>query len=243
MKWSDLLWGRVTLTAATVGLAIAGSVGDSSRPWAWIFGLAGFIVLHAIIGWFRDRKFSNRVRQNYEEIQTRVLHLISDLSNLTAREFDLWMVDLYLPQSFFTLSTRSPFFRNQKLVRELSIALTDVRTVPLEIDMNHELFGSCFSYSRPGLWWDQTLAQTHIADGNLWHDLDEEVNNELRRTYGIVSVNPLVDALGRHCLGLLVVHTRRDSEVATKALGALAEPEGVRRLVGACRDIHSQLAK
>ena len=243
MKWSDLLWGRVTLTVATVGLAIAGSVGDSSRPWGWIFGLAGFIVLHSFIGWFRDRKFSSRVRQNFEEIQTRVLHLISDLSNLTAREFDLWMVDLYLPQSFFALSIRSPFFSKQKLVRELSIALTDVRIVPLEIDMSHELFGSCFVHSRRGLWWDQTLAQPHIENENLWHALDEEVNRNLQETYGIVSVNPLVDTLGRHCFGLLVVHAKRDSEVATKALGALAEPEGVRRLVGACRDIHSQLAK
>ena len=243
MKWSDLLWGRVTLAVATVGLAIAGSVGDSDRPWAWIFGLAGFVVLHAFMGWFRDRKFSSRVRRNYEEIQTRVLHLISDLSNLTAHEFDLWMIDLYMPKSFFVLSIHSPFFSKTKLVRELSMALTDVRRVPLEIDVSHELFGSCFVHSRPGLWWDQTLAQAHIEEKNLWYELEEGVNDELQKTYGIVSVNPVVDALGRHCFGLLVVHTRRDSVVATKALGALAQPEGVRRVVGACRDIHGQLAK
>ena len=243
MRWSDLLWGRVTLAAATVGLAIAGLFGDSNRPWAWILGLASFIVLHAFVSWRRERSSSSRLGRKYGDIQGRVLRLISDLSDLTAREFDLWMVDLYLPRSSLILSARSPFLVKQTLVRELSLAFTDVRTVPLEIELSHELFGPCFVQSQPGLWWDGGLAQMRIEEDNRWDDLDDLVNSEIKKTYGAISVNPLVDMLGRHCLGLLVIHTKRDSETATKALGALAQSEGMRRLAGACRDIHGQLAK
>lgn len=243
MKWSEFLWGRVTLSAATVGLAIASLFEASERPWMWIYALASFIILHAIVSWSRERRLSNRLGYNYEDIQGRLLHLISDLSDLTAREFDLWMVDLYLIRSSITLSIRPPFFFKQTLVRELSLALTDVRAVPLKVELDHGLFGPCFTQRQTGLWWDVDLTQMHIGDGNLWHKFEDQINGKLRETYGAVSVNPVADVLGRHCLGLLVVHTKRDLEVATKALGALAQPEGMRRLAGACRDVHSQLTR
>lgn len=243
MKWSEFLWGRVTLAAATVGLAMASLFEGSERPWTWIYGLASFIILHALMSWSRERRLSNRLGYNYEDIQGRVLHLISDLSDLTAREFDLWMVDLYLIRSSVALSLQPPFLFKRTLVRELSLALTDVRVVPFEIELDHGLFGSCFTQCQTGLWWDVELAQLHVGDGNLWHKLDEHSNSKLRKIYGSVSVNPVVDALGRRCLGLLVVHTRHDFEITTKALGALGQSEGKRRLAGACRGIHSQLAK
>ena len=243
MKLSEFFWGRVTLAGATVGLAIAGLHEAPERPWTWIYTLAGFIILHAFVSWNRERRLSNRLRYNYEDIQGRVLHLISDLSDLTAREFDLWMVDLYLVRFTSTLSIRPPFFVKQTLVRELSLALTDVRSVPVEIELNHALFGPCFNRCQTRLWWDEDLAHTQIGDGNQWHELDEFISGKLKETYGSVSVNPVVDALGKRCLGLLLVHTKRDFEVTTKALGALGQPEGMRRLAGACRDIHSQLVK
>ena len=238
MDWWDLLWSRPTSVAATVGLVIAGLVGNSDRPWIWILGFAIFAVTHEIVNFRRKRHISNRLGRKYEIVQRRMLRLISDLSELTAREFDLWVVDLYLPPSSFNPSARSRVV--VKLTRELSLALTDARAVPPDIESDHALFGRCFLEPCPGLWWDVDLKMSSSGE-NLWHKFPEEVNSQLQETYGVISVNPVVDDLGKGCRGLLVVHTKRDSEIATKALGVLAEPKGIRRLAEACHDIHREI--
>ena len=239
MSWWDLLWSRPTSVAATAGLAVAGLVGNSERPWIWILGFATFMITHEIVNFRRTRNISNRLGRKYEIVQRRMLRLISDLSELTAREFDLWMVDLYLPPSSFTPSARSRVV--VKLTRELSLTLTDARAVPTDIGLDHALFGRCFGESCSGLWWDIDLKMSSSGN-NLWHTFHEVVNNRLQETYGVISVNPVVDDLGRDCRGLLVVHTKRDSEIATKALGVLTEPKGIRRLAEACHDIHREIA-
>lgn len=239
MAWSDLLWGRPTLVIATVGLTIL--VGNLDQSLSWILGLACFIVLHSIVNWRRDRGVSGRLGRNYEIVQRRVLRLIADLSDLTAREFDLWMVDLYVPRRSMALSTCAPFVTKKNLVRELSLALTDVRVLPPEIELNHIFFGPCFSGSQSGIWWDDNLVGASMGDNNKWHEIDNVVNDELGEMFGVICVNPIVDGLGKQCRGLLIVHTKPDSEITTKALGALTQSEGIRRLAGACEDIHSYI--
>ena len=239
MAWSGFLWGRPTLVLSTVGLTIL--VGNLDRSLSWILGLACFIVLHSIVNWRRDQRASGRLGRNSEVIQRRVLRLIADLSDLTAREFDLWMIDLYVPRRSMALSTSAPFVAKKKLVRELSIALTDVRALPPEIELDHVLFGPCFSKSQFAIWWDDDLVGVSMGDNNKWHEIDKEDNDKLGEMFGMTCVNPIVDGLGKQCRGLLIVHTRPDSEIATKALGALNQPEGIRRLVGACEDIHGYI--
>ena len=239
MTWSDLLWGRPTLVITTVGLTIL--VGNLDRSLPWILGLACFIVLHSVVNWRRDRRVSGRLGRNTEFIQRRVLRLIADLSDLTAREFDLWMIDLYVPRRSLALSTSAPFVTKMKLVRELSLALTDVRALPPEFELSHVLLGPCFSKSQSAIWWDDDLVGVSTVDNNKWHEIDSVGNDELREMFGMICVNPIVDGLGKQCRGLLIVHTRPDSEITTKALGALKQPEGVRRLAGACEDIHGYI--
>ena len=243
MLSSDLFWGRPTLAIATVGLTLAGLTGNLDRRWPWILGLACFIVLHSIVNWLRERSTSGRLGRNSEIVQRRVWRLISDLSDLTAREFDLWMVDLYLPQTSMGFSTSFPFVSKKKLVRKFSLALTDVRPLPPEMELNHMFFGPCFSNAQPRIWWDVNLVGSSIGDDNWWYHLDKVVNDKLREMFGAIRVNPIVDSLGKQCQGLLIVHTKSDAEVATKALGALTQSEGIRRLAGACEDIHSQIRK
>lgn len=239
MVWSGLLWGRPTLVMATIGLTLIGFSKDTDRPWEFILGLAAFIVLHSIVNWRRDRNVSGRLGRNYEIVQRRVLRLIADLSDLSAREFDLWMVDLYIPRRSLALSVRAPFVIKKKLVRELSLALTDVRPLPPEIDLNHIFFGSCFTKSQSGIWWDINLVGVSMGDNNKWHEIDSVVNDKLGEMFGVICINPIVDGLGKQCRGLLIVHTKPDSEIATKAHGALTQSEGIRRVAGACEDIHS----
>ena len=239
MSWWDLLWSRPTSVAATAGLAIAGLVGNSDRPWIWILGFAIFMVTHEFVNFRRERNISNRLGRKYEIVQRRMLRLISDLSDLTAREFDLWVIDLYLPPSSFTPSAR-PHVAFE-LTRELSLALTDARAVPPDIRSDHALFGRCFGESCSGLWWDVGLKMSSSGN-NLWDTFHETVNSQLQKTYGVISVNPVVDDLGKNCRGLLVVHTNRDPVIATKALGVLTEPQGIRRLAEACHDIHREIA-
>ena len=234
MNWLNLLFSRPILVVATLTLTIAELVGTADRPWNWIVGICIFIFIHEFVNWRREQNISNRLKRNYEGILRRVLRLIADLSELTANEYDLWMVDLYVP-------------RSSKLVRELSIALTDVRIPFHEIPLNDELFGRCFKESRQGLWWNielipQSVSIPQLEDRNFWDKLGY-LNTELKRTYGVISVHPIVNALGKNCLGLLVIHTKCDSETATKALGSLTQSMGERRLAEACHDIHDQMKK
>lgn len=235
MNWFNLLFSRPVLVFATLALTVAEFVGTADRPWNWIISICMFILIHEIVNWRREKNTSNRLKRNYERIQRRVLRLIADLSELAANEYDLWMIDLYVP-------------RSSKLVRELSIALTDVRIPLHEIQLNHKLFGQCFKESREGLWWNielisQSVSTLQSADRNSWSKLDLLVNNELKQIYGVIRIYPIVGSLGTNCLGLLVVHTKCDSEIATKALGALTHSMGIRRLAEACHDIHDQMKK
>ena len=239
MSWSALLWGRPIVVVATLGLTILGWMPD--RSWVLILALAGFIIAHEIVNWLRERRPARLLDQNYPVINDRALRLLSDLANLTANGFDLWMLDLYLPPKTGTLFAYSQKVR--RLDRSLSVSLTDVRTVPLEIRSDHQLFGPCFEKGGPKLWWDTDLAgsSNKNSNENSWHEINEAVNVELQQTYGVISVNPVVNSLGKDCLGLLVVHAKRDPEIVTKVLGALKESEGQRRLAAACHDIHSQM--
>ena len=239
MRWLNLLFGRPILVLATLGLSIAGWWGNPERPWKWIIGLAAFIIFHEVGNFVREKSISSQLGRNREIVQRRVLRLISDLSDLTAREFDIWMVDLYLPRRSFSLFDRPHVV--VKLVRELSMSLTDVRNVPPYFRTDDELFGRSFLQSRPKLWWDGDLTNSSLGE-NLCHRLDEVANRRLQETYGVISVNPIVDDLGKDCRGIVVVHTKRDSEIATKALGALTQATGARRLAEASHDIHKNIA-
>ena len=234
MNWLNLLFSRPILVLATLALTVAEFIGTADRPWNWIIGICIFILIHEFVNWKREKNTSNRLKRNYESIQRRVLRLIADLSELTAKEYDLWMVDLYVP-------------RSSKLIRELSIALTDVRIPLHEISLNHGLFGRCFKESRRGLWWNIELIPQSIntlqSEDHIFIDKSDYANIELKQIYGVISVHPIVNALGKNCLGLLVVHTKRDSETATKALGSLTQSMGIRRLAEACHDIHDQMKK
>jgi len=205
----------------------------------WILAIACALVvaLFEIIASRQEARPESRLGQNYEMVLSRVLNLISDLSDLTAREFDLWVVDLYLPRPAF-----ASFRRNHVSELELSmhVTLTDVRTVPNRIEPCH-FFGRCFADSQPKLWWDIRLEPS--SGENSWQTLNGGDNNEMAESYGVVSVNPVIDNLGRECRGLLVVHAKRDREIVTKVLGVLQQPEGRRRVAAACLDIHGHLRK
>ena len=253
MKWADLIWGKVTLTVASVGLAISGLVGDprkswdlkgvfgQDRPWVFISGFAGFIVFHSIVSWAREPRVSKHLARNREAIQNNILHLISDLSSVSGREYDLWAIDLYLVRPTLSFSRHSPFIYKKILERKLRLSLTDVRSVPASFDLGHEFFGKCFNDCEIKLWWNSELAQTQVDTRNWKTHMSCSVNEELKETYGVIGVAPIADHLNQSCKGLLVVHTNNDSETATKALGALAGSEGIRFMSRTCQNLHNQL--
>lgn len=223
---------------ATIILALLGVIGNRDRLWVWILAIVCALVVIAFefVRSRTEKITASQLVPNYEVVLGRVLRLIADLSDLTAREFDLWMVDLYLPVQSFSLSRQK---RIRKLRRSLSIALTDVRTVPREFSMNHTFVGPCFTDCVPGFWWNIDLAET--ADDNQWHKLEIDDNSRLVEKYGVLSVNPVLNNLGTDCRGLLIIHAKGEPVTVTKVLGALRQSEGKRRVTAACRDIHSQL--
>ena len=255
MKFGDVLWGRVPAGLATLALIILGLTGDTDKPWSWaqpfhesrpwleILILASFLVVHLIVSTWRSNQQSRRLAGSREAIQRNVLHLVSDLSGLAGKEYDLWMVDLYLARKVLTIRSRMPFLFATVLQRSLSAALKDVREVRSQIDSTDPLFGRSFVEAKIALWWDQDLALTQVAARNWAEELNPLSNEELRTNYGVIKIGPIVDELGGKCKGILVVHCGRDTESAMKGLGVLAQEEASRHLSRTCENIHAQLQK
>ena len=237
VNWSNLIRSRPVKVIPTAVLALFGVIGNPDRKWVLFLALACFCatVLFEFNSYQWERNKSDRLGDSYKKILGRVLNLIADLSELTAGRFDLWAVDLYLPQ-------RRPLFarpRASQLELTLHVALTDVRAVPNQIGSDHRFFGRCFDERRPELWWDATLAPS--SPENRWESLEGDNNEELQSEYGVISANPVVDEVRGDCRGLLVIHAMRDAEVATMVLGALTQSKGKRRIAAACLDIYNYL--
>lgn len=226
------------LSAAT--LAVLGVVGNKERPWVWVLAIVCALVVVTLefVRIRREKNTPSRLGRNFEIIQGSMLRLTADLADLTAKEFDLWVIDLYLPAWRFSLSRLE---LTRELRRSLSIALTDVRTVPSEFSLVDAFVGPSFTDSVPRIWWNIQLAPT--TDENYWDKLNDAKNEWLVEKHGVVSVNPVLNSLGADCRGLLAIHGKADAETVTKILGVLQQSEGKRRVAAACREIHSQLGK
>ncbi len=231
MHWSRFTGARNTTLLATVILGFLGVIGNPDQIWIWILAiLCAFVII------WKSWSKTNRLGQNYGTVLERVLRLIADLSSLAGSRFDLWVVDLYLPRNSFTVF---PPTRVCRLELALHIALTDVRTVPNRIELDHVVFGRCFTESRSAIWWDTKLAPT--SEENLWELIDDSDNDHIRTEYGVIRINPVIDNLREDCRGLLVIHAAHDAEIVTKVLSVLTRSEGKRRVAAACVDIHNYL--
>lgn len=253
MKIKDFVWGPIGKTTVTFALMVIALMINFREPTDFQNGLFNhwlgrlfliiglFSVLQSGVQWWRETTSARRLRNNFEKIQHNVLHLIADLSGLAGREYDAWMIDLYLYKSTLGASNKWPFFRKSVLERQLTVSLTDVRNVPLTVNTKHELFGESFIQRRSCLWWDTNIAHTQIEEANMACGVDASVNSVLKNIYGVIHVSPVVDRVGKACRGILVVHTNRDSETATKGLGVLAQSEGQRFVARTCLNIHDLL--
>lgn len=231
MYWSDSVRTRKVTVLATAILGFLGVIGNPEQIWVWIVAfVCGFFIV------WREWWQSDRLGASHRTIIERVMRLIADLSAMTAGRLDLWVVDVYLPRSSLTLL---PPTRVRNLELSLHVALTDVRTVPNKLESDHVFFRSCFNENRSELWWDVSFAPT--SEENLRDRLDGNVNDTISAGYGVISVFPVIDNLGKNCRGILAVHAARDAEIVTAVLGALKNPEGKRRVAAACNDIYNQL--
>lgn len=240
--WWDLLWSRVTAVAATILLTISTAIGGAkSRP--WIIGSAAFILIHTLVNWARDENVVRRLGRDYDRIQRRVLDLVTDLGELAANKYDLWMIDLYLPRWVFRPKRSWPFFerRLRDLSRQLSVSLTDPRQQPPTIEGTAWPHGICFAEEASLMWFGEDAPDSSTDTART--RFDAETNAKLAEVYGALFVAPLVDQLGKHCRGVLAVHVEPDPEKVLAASGALRHTLGKRRINNACVEINGLLAK
>ncbi len=239
MRFSRPVLFRAARVLAVVVLGVLGVVASGNSVGMGVAaGLCGVAVVVLEVGSARwEGRSANPLGAKHDAVLGRAMTLIADLAQLAGREYDLWVVDLYLPK--YELLAWSPS-RSGTLGLAVHLALTDTRSVPNQLDVDDSLIGSVFSECRPAHWWDETLASS--ADENRWWGLDEKSRERFRdEEYGVMSAFPVVSSLGTDCCGVLVVHVRRDVEAATKALSVLRQEEGKRRVAAACRDMFNQL--
>lgn len=236
---TDLLWGSATVTIATVVLAVASVVGGEKRPWAAIIGSAAFIIVHTIVNHYRDRSIARSLGRDYDRVQRRAVQIVSDLGQDS--QFELWMVDVYVPIWKWSLHTSRPFLsRSRELARQLSVSLVDVRPQPPFVDPETGPHGRCFVTEQPVLWFDERFAPDD--PNNAWTQFSDDVNTGLQRAYGALSVSPLVDQLGKDCRGVLAIHVEPTEQAALAALGILRSAKGRNAIHNACVELNGLLA-
>ncbi len=248
-SWYVFLWGPVPVSVATVVLTVSGFISGYRWMWVLVFICAVFFVLHAVMAAIRDKSMVRRLGRHYDDVQRRSVQVVSDLGRLTGRRFDLWMVDLYLPITHTRLTWYRPFLiRSQELSRQISVSLVDTRPQEPSLDAQVGPHGQCFTSAKPLIWFDETdlppsqdVSQAPID--NLWRSLLPVENEELARRYGVLSVSPLVDQLGKNCVGVLAVHVAPERTKALHARGALWSQEGRQRIANACVDLNGLLVR
>jgi len=233
-----LLSARLARVVATVGLTISVTLEDFAYRWALVVLFSSVAIASELVNAIRERHTAHSPSRHYEIIQQRLLRLVSDLAEIAGGNLHIWKVDVYLRRRSMTFSFRTPYVI--AFIREHTLTLTETSGLPAEVKEDNVLFGRCFSEATPHAWWNEELTQP-VTGENLWSTLSVRENEEFKKNCGVISISPIVDHLGRECNGLLVIHVNPDPEVATTALGALAQPAGKRRLAQACHDIHREM--
>lgn len=225
-------WVRLVATST---LGVLGFVGDETPLWVRMAVVVCAVAI--LVSVFPRGRWNDGRTEEYKAVLGRALGLLADLGNLTGGEFDLWVVDLYLPKSPYS---SWPPGRNRRLRLELRVTLTSASAELTEVAIEHPLIGSTFAECRPVLWWDGRLAPS--TEDNYWSRLDRPANEELvARDYGVISAHAVTDNVRADCRGVLVVHVEHDAEVVTKVLGALQQRRGKRTIERACQDISNHL--
>lgn len=195
------------------------------------------IVLGASI--FVSEYFSSRIVKSrsarLQKIQDRTLRVIADLASGTGERYDLWVIDVYLPDRRWF----SEKGLRKQLTRAVSLTLTDVQNVPPEIELtDNGPLARCYKTREHIFWCDPHLNPDPASQDAC---SSEEDNEKLSGTYGVASVNAIVNNTGHDCRGILVIHTKPDPELVTSAFGILTSPRGRRHILAACHDIHGHL--
>ena len=152
------------------------------------------------------------------------------------------MVDIYLSKSDWSFILRPPFLaRERVLSRQLSVSLIDARPQPTWFDIQQGIHGMCFQKVKPLLWINETVHGT--TQENAWTAMEPPTNDELSNSYGVLNVSPLVDELGKGCVGVLAIHVEPEREVIHKALGALRSLQGRHRINNACVELQGLLVR
>ncbi len=240
----DFLLGRPGTVFLTAVLTACSFLLEAGNRTVAVLAVTFAIVGHTSVGWFVGRRSEQEMRQKYGRVLNRLFQLLSDLGDLSSQDHGLWRIEVYVERVAFALSLRRPWFRRRMLVPAHLLALKHVAPPAQSISIHDELFGWSFRNAKPCLWWNDNLGQFrhgHDTPPNRAIDLRPCVNQELEGRFGSVSVNPIVDDLGAQCIGLLVIHTPRDPEIVTKALGALFSENARRHVARACHDLHTRL--
>ena len=227
--FSTLLLSRPLRAAAAVGLTI-GTVANQDPLWLWLVPLGIFIVASEVISGSMDRN-KTKVLQI---VHQRVVRAITDLAALSADNYNYWIIEIYLPQ--WTWSSTGI---GRRLVRQPTLALTDVQALPAEVPISGDgAFATSYRNRIPAVWWDQQFGPAP----EMHESYSTQFGQDQTAAYGAISVSPLVDPFGRDCRGVLVVKTKPNPLHVTTAVGVFRSSEGRRRIDETCRDIYVALA-
>lgn len=240
----NFVWGPYTIAASTLLLTLLSFLDKNNRLWMWILVIlvAIFMFIHTVVGVLRAQDMVRRLGKRYDEIQRNAVQIIAGLGDLSGNHFGLWMVDLYLPSRHWYFMWRIPFIGCKwELSRQLAVSLTDISSEKPSCNLETSLHGQCFTSAEAINRYNKEYLS--CLDNSNWRSFDETRNLELASKYGILSLSPIVDQLGRNCVGVLVVHVKPQEDKMRRAIGVLDSYRGQRLIHNACIALHGLLMR
>lgn len=236
-RWAQLVWGPLSLSIASVALAVLSLLDSDRIPWGWVIAISSFIVVHSAHGYVLDQSLGHRFHRKSHDVHQHVLQLIRNLASLTGDRFDFWIVDIYLPRSGYGARRWLKVFP-KKLVRELSISLGDVSNHPAVIDIEGP-FRECINSSTPFVWFNPLslggtyeLASQAENYWNRWHLSDTA------KKVGLMVVWPIADQVHSSVRGVMIISVKPEKGNPLLAKGSLLSLQSGLHIRDACRELH-----
>jgi hypothetical protein len=233
-KLSALVWGPIPATVAAVILAVQGLVDDKYRANWLIIGVAGFLIVHSVISYVRDRALIYRASERYNRIMRKLLDLLAALGTVSAGNHQLWKIALYMPRRKGT----KPWI--QEMVRVVPLFLTSRAPLPDDsASVTSGPIGVAYEQRRSVMWSSESPGCLLDSDGQILDsDLDPQTQAFLTRSFGGLRAFPVTDQTDSDCMGIVVVYTEPQDAVAT--LGTLSQDaiaQSIRQTALAIHDV------
>ena len=232
------IWSPVTVSLAALLIGVEGVIPAHDRSLRAIIVAAVFVAVNGFVTFLREHTRTARVNSLGIEIVRKLTDLVSSLAEISANQYHVWKVDLYVAKWEFGFYSTFPWLLRKVLQRSFSVALATTQifddTASLAIN---GILSRTYRESKAQIWVNPNL---DLPLSSIIDRVDNSRHDGLISTCGILRAFPVVNSVERECMGVLVVHV--EPQFAQLMIGTIAGPTCGNFLHRAAVDLHHLIA-